>query len=167
MGRALVLLLVAAAALAAAGCGRTAVGPAAAGASATRPPSGELLIAADDSMAAAFGAVKPAYEAATPGAKLTFTFGASSALRAKIERGQPTDLFFSADVANAQAIVTDRLAAGPAAPFAVTPAGGTSSFVILARSADVLGSAAFVRWLAGPDGQAILKGFGFASPPPP
>ena len=132
----------------------------------TSSASGILVVAVDDSLAAAFAVAKTAYEAVTPRATLNFRFAPSAVLRKSIEAGDPIDLFFAGDLATAQAIVADRLAAGPAAPFVVSQAGDTSAVVILARSPDVLGAAAFVRWLGGPDGRAILAKFGLAAPPP-
>lgn len=134
-------------------------------AAATKGPTGVLLIAADDLLAAAFAAIKPVYEAATPGAQLALRFGPSAQLLDQIRIGAPTDLFFAGNTGDAQAIVTARLAGGPAVPFEVGPS-GTSSVVILANSANVPGAAAFERWLAGPDGQAILKSYGFSTPTP-
>jgi ABC-type molybdate transport system substrate-binding protein len=162
LGRLAGLMIVAALAFAAAGC--SSADPTSSVAGATSPTSGVLVVAVDDSLAAAFAIVKPAYEAATPGAKLTYRFGPSKALLKSIEGGEAVDLFFAGDLATGQAIVTDRLAAGPAVPFAIGASGATSSVVILANSADVVGAAAFVRWLDGPAGQVILQKFGLAPP---
>ena len=151
--------------LAVAACGSTNTGPA--GAATRSHAAGALVVAADDSLAAAFAVIQPAYEAATPGAKLTLRFGPSSGLRATIEGGAAIDLFFADDLATARAIATERLAAGPVVPFVVTQSGATSGVVILARSADVPGAASFVRWLGEADGRAILERFGLARPPGP
>ncbi|MFH0750585.1 MAG: substrate-binding domain-containing protein, partial [Chloroflexota bacterium] len=80
-------------ALTVAGCGwRASTGDAG------RAPAGiELTVFAAASLREAFGAVKEAYEAATPAVTLVFSFDASSALRAQVEQGAPVDVFASAD----------------------------------------------------------------------
>ena len=83
-----------------------------------RPPARQLTVLAAASLREAFFALGTAYERAVPGTVLTFSFDASSTLRAQIEQGAPVDAFASADLANAQAIVADGLAAGPLVPFA-------------------------------------------------
>jgi molybdate transport system substrate-binding protein len=52
-----------------------------------------------------------------PGSSVTLGFDASSALRAKIEQGAEADLFASADVENAQKLIEDGFAIGPAQRF--------------------------------------------------
>jgi molybdate transport system substrate-binding protein len=63
-------------------------------------------------------AADPAFESSHPGVTLTVSPGASSALRVQIEQGAPADVFLSADTVNAEALVSDGLASGPAIPFA-------------------------------------------------
>lgn len=59
-----------------------------------------------------------AYQEAHPATAITFSFDASSALRTKIEQGQPADVFASADVTNAKKLVDDGFAIGPPVRFA-------------------------------------------------
>jgi molybdate transport system substrate-binding protein len=75
--------------------------------------------------------------------EVSVSIGSSAALRAQIEEGARADLFLSADMANAQALVDEGLTDGPALPFAtnqltiVVPEGnpaGISSPADLARS---------------------------------
>lgn len=86
----------------------------------SRPTSGEieLTVFAAASLREAFGAVKEAYEAAVPGVTLTFSFDASSALRAQIEQGAPVDVFASADTRNPQALFDAGLTSTEPQPFA-------------------------------------------------
>lgn len=78
----------------------------------------ELTIFAAASLRDAFAAVAEAYEAANAGVTLTFSFDASSALRAQIEQGAPADVFASADTKNPQALADAGLTTGPPLPFA-------------------------------------------------
>jgi molybdate transport system substrate-binding protein len=77
-----------------------------------------ITVLAASSLKAALTAASTAYEGARPGATVTLSFDASSALRTKIEQGQPADVFASADVTNAQKLVDDGFAIGPPMPFA-------------------------------------------------
>ena len=58
----------------------------------------EILVSAASSLTNAFGAIKPAFEAANPGTTLTFNFGASGTLLNQIAQGAPVDVFVSADM---------------------------------------------------------------------
>ncbi|MFH0750355.1 MAG: molybdate ABC transporter substrate-binding protein, partial [Chloroflexota bacterium] len=66
----------------------------------------------------AFGAVKEAYEAATPAVTLVFSFDASSALRAQVEQGAPVDVFASADARNPRILAEAGLTSGEPLAFA-------------------------------------------------
>jgi molybdate transport system substrate-binding protein len=57
----------------------------------------ELLISAAASLTNAFGEVEKQFEAANPGVKVIFNFGASGALLQQIDKGAPVDVFASAD----------------------------------------------------------------------
>ena len=89
--------------------------------------SGELTVYAAASLRDAFGDLADAYADAT-GVALVLSFDASSALRAQISEGAPADVFASADLANAQALVDEGLTDGGPAVFVrnaltiVTPA---------------------------------------------
>lgn len=74
--------------------------PAAAGPSQPpAPASGELTVFAAASLTDAFKEVGAAFEAANPGSKVVFNFGASTQLRTQLEKGARADLFASADQA--------------------------------------------------------------------
>jgi molybdate transport system substrate-binding protein len=98
-------VLVAASALLVAGCGHAA------------PPT-TLTVLAAASLRDAFRAAATAYASTHPGIGLTFSFDASSALRAQVEQGAPVDVFASADVANPDQLVSAGRTIGPATPFA-------------------------------------------------
>ena len=98
-------VLVAASALLVAGCGRAA-------------PATTLTVLAAASLRDAFRAAGTAYASTHPGVALTFSFDASSALRAQVEQGAPVDVFASADVANPDQLVNAGRTIGPATPFA-------------------------------------------------
>jgi molybdate transport system substrate-binding protein len=57
----------------------------------------QLTVSAAASLTHALREVAPAFEAAHPGTKLQFNFGASGALLQQIARGAPVDVFASAD----------------------------------------------------------------------
>lgn len=59
----------------------------------------ELTVSAAASLGNAFRDLGPAFEAAHPGVRLRFNFGASGALLQQIARGAPVDVFASADQA--------------------------------------------------------------------
>jgi molybdate transport system substrate-binding protein len=92
----LVALLVAqlVALLALAGCGSTAAtGPA-------TGPAGEITVFAAASLTETFTQLGKDFEAASPGTKVKFNFGGSSALAQQINQGAPADVFASASPAN-------------------------------------------------------------------
>jgi molybdate transport system substrate-binding protein len=57
----------------------------------------ELLVSAAASLTHAFEDVGKQFEAANPGVKIIFNFGASGALLQQIDKGAPVDVFASAD----------------------------------------------------------------------
>ena len=89
---------------------------------------GELIIFAAASLTDAFNQIGAALEQANPGAKLTFNFAGSSALRTQLSQGAPADVFASADQANMQGAQKDGSISGDARVFAqnrlviITPA---------------------------------------------
>ncbi len=108
------------------------------------PPagSGSLTVFAAASLKRVFTDIKTAYEATHQGARLTFSFDASSALEAQIAQGAPADVFVAADTKNPQKLVDGGFAPGPVTSFArnvlavIVPAtnpGGIRSPADLAR----------------------------------
>jgi molybdate transport system substrate-binding protein len=82
-----------------------------------QPASPGLTVFAAASLTDAFEELAVAYEEET-GTALTLSFDASSALRAQITEGAPADVFASADLANAEALVADGLTDGDPTVFA-------------------------------------------------
>jgi molybdate transport system substrate-binding protein len=73
-------------------------------------------VSAAASLTGAFTKIGDDFEAANPGAEVTFNFGPSSTLEAQIEQGAPADVFAPADPANMDELGTaSKLAAAPAA----------------------------------------------------
>lgn len=75
--------------------------------------SADLTVSAAASLTNAFRDIGPLFEAANPGTKVQFNFGASGALLQQIAKGAPADLFVSADQesmdqAQAQGLVKAR-----------------------------------------------------------
>ncbi|HEU5475603.1 MAG TPA: molybdate ABC transporter substrate-binding protein [Actinophytocola sp.] len=97
--RALALAAVAAGTLA--GCGGTDTPAAPAGSGSTAPTvSGDITVFAAASLTEAFTRIGKDFEAANPGAKVTFNFAGSSALAQQINQGAPADVFASAAPTN-------------------------------------------------------------------
>ena len=93
------------------------------------PVSAETVrVFAASSLTEAFLEIAAAHEGARPGTKVELNFAGTQVLRTQIEQGAPADVFASADLSHAEALVRSRLL-GPATPFArnalavVVPAG--------------------------------------------
>lgn len=90
-------LVLAVAGLALTACGSTGAGAAATSSAATPDPAaGSITVFAAASLTEAFTTLGRQYEAAHPGAKVTFNFGASSTLATQIVQGAPADVFAAA-----------------------------------------------------------------------
>lgn len=79
--------------------------------------AGSLSVAAAANLTYALKALDAAYEAASPGSQVTATLGSSGNLVAQIRNGAPFDVFLSADLDFARALVKS----GNAGPGGVTP----------------------------------------------
>lgn len=88
----------------------------------TSSPPGpvELTVYGAASLREPLAAIETAYEAATPGTRLTIATDSSATLRTQIEQGAPADLFLSADERNPRALVDGGLVDGGAVDFAGT-----------------------------------------------
>ena len=108
LGLALVVLV------AGAGCGGT--GPSGAkpkAAPSTTAPRATVTVLAAASLTDAFTEIGRSFEAARPGTKVMFSFGASSSLATQANQGAPADLMASADEANLQKVVDAGNASDP------------------------------------------------------
>lgn len=117
--------------LLAGGCGSSSEAPAAPGL------AGSITVFAAASLTKTFTQLGKDFEAAHPGTKVTFSFGASSALAQQILAGAPADVFASASAKNMKQVVdagdaaADVTFANNAAEIAVAP-GSTSKVTALA-----------------------------------
>jgi molybdate transport system substrate-binding protein len=84
------------AALALTACGAGSSSTTTSGSSAPDATSGSITVFAASSLKEAFTRIGQGYEAAHPGAKVTFNFGASSTLATQITQKAPADVFASA-----------------------------------------------------------------------
>lgn len=111
MRRALWLLIP----LVAAACGGEPSGPLAPQRPEAQGPalSGRVTVFAAASLTEAFTDLGKAFEAANPGVKVTFSFGASSTLAQQALDGAPADLLATADEANLQKVVDGGGASDP------------------------------------------------------
>lgn len=117
------------------GCGADA------GATGAAPVPGSITVFAAASLTGTFNALGKQFEAANPGAKVTFSYGASSALAQQIIAGAPADVFASASEKNMKQVIDAGDAANPrtfatnTAEIAVTPASAAriSSLADLAK----------------------------------
>ncbi len=109
------IMAITASALAGCGSGASSGSPAspAAGSSPPAALSGSITVFAAASLQEAFTTIGKQFEAAHPGVKVTFSFGASSTLADQIISGAPADVFASASPKNMQQIVTAGDASNP------------------------------------------------------
>ncbi len=121
--------------------GTAKTGSGAAGGSSAPALSGSITVLAAASLTGSFTMLGKQFESAHPGTKVTFSFGASSALAQQITSGAPVDVFASASSKNMTAVVTAGDAADPktfannVAEIAVAPAsaGKVTGLADLAR----------------------------------
>lgn len=97
---------VAAAALVLAGCGSGQ--QAAAPASGSEAPTGDVTVFAAASLTETFTQLGEDFEAAHPGTKVKFNFGGSSALAQQLNQGAPADVFASAAPANMKQVTDTK-----------------------------------------------------------
>lgn len=95
-----------------AGCDTSSI--AAGGSSHSPAPRGSITVSAAASLTESFRALDKQFEAAHPGVRITFNFGASSALAAQISQGAPADVFASASPTNMHSVVQAGAAHSPA-----------------------------------------------------
>ena len=81
--------------------------------SGAEPVSGTVNVFAAASLKEAFTKLGQQFEAAHPGVKVVFNFGASSGLATQITKGAPADVYASASTANMDQVVTAGQAASP------------------------------------------------------
>jgi molybdate transport system substrate-binding protein len=75
----------------------------------TKPPKLTLTVFAAASLTGAFEEIGKDFENAYPGVNVRFNFAGSQILRVQIEQGAAADIFASADHANMDLLVTDKL----------------------------------------------------------
>ena len=103
-----------------AGCGSStrsdAGAPAHSASASTTAPTlaGQITVFAAASLTESFTTLGTQFEAAHPGARITFSFGPSSGLAAQITEGAPADVFASASDKNMDAVVAAKAADAPA-----------------------------------------------------
>jgi len=91
----------------------TSASAAAPSASSSAALSGSITVFAASSLKEAFTTLAQQFEAANPGVKVTFSFGASSTLATQIISGAPADVFASASPKNMDQVVTAGDASSP------------------------------------------------------
>lgn len=109
--------LLAAAAVALAGCSAASAGAPAPTTSDTKV-TGTVTVFAAASLTKTFTALGTAFEAAHPGAEVTFSFAGSSDLVSQLTAGAPADVFASADEANMRKAVAGEVVDGSPVDFA-------------------------------------------------
>jgi molybdate transport system substrate-binding protein len=112
-----VLLAAAAATVALAGCSAASAGAPAPTTSGTKV-AGTVTVFAAASLTKTFTALGTAFEAAHPGAEVTFSFAGSSDLVSQLTAGAPADVFASADQANMRKAVAGEVVDGSPVDFA-------------------------------------------------
>ena len=81
--------------------------------SASPSVSGQLTVLAAASLTESFTKIGQQFEAAHPGTRVVFSFGASSTLATQITQGAPADVFASASKKNMDSVVAADAATGP------------------------------------------------------
>jgi len=109
--------VLAAAAVALAGCSAASAGAPPPTRSDTKV-TGTVTVFAAASLTKTFTALGTAYEAAHPGAEVTFSFAGSSDLVSQLTAGAPADVFASADQANMRKAVAGEVIEGSPVDFA-------------------------------------------------
>jgi molybdate transport system substrate-binding protein len=92
--------------------GTSSASSASAGESSSAALSGNITVFAAASLTESFTEIGKQFEAANPGTKVTFSFGASSALAEQINAGAPADVFASASPKNMDQVVSAGGASG-------------------------------------------------------
>jgi molybdate transport system substrate-binding protein len=112
---ALVALVALAAVSVLAGCGSSSGGASSSGSAASGSSSltGQITVLAAASLTGSFTTLGHQFEAAHPGTKIVFSFGASSTLATQITQGAPADVFASASARNMDQVVAAKAAADP------------------------------------------------------
>jgi molybdate transport system substrate-binding protein len=109
---------------------------------ATSDVTGEITVFAAASLTESFTKIGEAFEAAHPGATVTFSFAASSALVQQINEGAPADVYASADESNMKKLTDAGNAHGEPEVFAtnalqiITEAGNPKGIASVADLAD-------------------------------
>ncbi|NUR30488.1 MAG: molybdate ABC transporter substrate-binding protein [Catenulispora sp.] len=93
-------------------------GSSASGSTSGTAPTGKVTVLAAASLTSAFTQIGKDFEAAHPGTKVAFSFGASSTLAQQIIQGAPADVFASAAPANMKQVTDAGDASGTPATFA-------------------------------------------------
>jgi molybdate transport system substrate-binding protein len=106
-------LVLAVAALALTACGAGGGSGAASATGGSDPAAGAITVFAAASLTEAFTTIGRQYEAAHPGATVTFDFGASSTLATQITQKAPADVFASASQPTMDTVVAAGAASGP------------------------------------------------------
>ncbi|WP_211772955.1 MULTISPECIES: molybdate ABC transporter substrate-binding protein [unclassified Leifsonia] len=109
--------LLAAAAVALAGCSAASAGAPLPATSSTKV-TGTVTVFAAASLTKTFTALGTAFEAAHPGAEVTFSFAGSSDLVSQLTAGAPADVFASADQANMRKAIAGGVVEGSPVDFA-------------------------------------------------
>jgi len=87
--------------------------PTSSGSSASSWATGAITVFAASSLKESFTTIGAAFEAANPGVKVTFNFGASSTLATQITQKAPADVFASASQKTMDTVTTAGAASGP------------------------------------------------------
>lgn len=83
------------------------------GSSSSPGPQGQITVFAAASLTGSFTTLGRQFQAAHPGTRITFNFGASSTLATQITQGAPADVFASASTKNMQTVVAAKGANAP------------------------------------------------------
>jgi ABC-type molybdate transport system substrate-binding protein len=115
---------------------------------------------AESNLRAPFEEASTAFSAYRAGS-VAFEFGPSGVLKDRLARGEPADLFASADIEHLQSLAQAGKS-GPMKLFARNRQGAEYGFIVM-KGASPTGNA-FANFLLGAEGQRILAAAGYSPP---
>ena len=133
-------------------------------------PSGAVIIFADSSLRPAFTQIASGFEKSTPDVKVVFKFAGSQELVAQIGADATVDVYAAASIAAMDAAVATKRV--PSIDVHIFARGQPDAAAAVAQyaAAPLVDSEqselahAFLAYLLGPEGQAVLARQGFAAP---
>lgn len=127
------------------------------------PPSGALLVFAPEALRPALTGVAAGFEKSMPGSRVVFNFAEARRLVEQIGADAPADVLALDNAGMDAAVATQRVPSIDVHVFARGASAVYSAAPLVDAGSPELAHA-FVAYLLGPEGQAVLAGQGLAAP---